>query len=79
MSKLCCEIMPEEEIETWVRSLPKLPTIEDAKVILNEAEIINPGTENQFIKGCMGNKYRDAVTVLELEYMQIKKLLEEKG
>lgn len=33
------------------------------KVIVGgeEFEVINPGTENEFVKGCFGNRYRDAV------------------
>lgn len=73
------ELMSKEDFSAWLKSLPPMPSVEDAKTILMNSEIINPGTEYAFIKGCFGNKYRDAVMVLESEYRQIKELLEEKG
>lgn len=73
------DIIPEEEITTFLENLPPSPSVEEAKEILKNSEIINPGTENEFVKGCFGNRYRDAVMVLEQEFCEIKKLLEEKG
>jgi len=47
--------------------LPPLPTYEEARKIVDNAEIVNEGTDHEFVKGCFGNKYRDAVTVLQME------------
>lgn len=41
---------------------------QEARSIVENAEIINPGTEHSFVKGCYGNKYRDAVEVLAFEH-----------
>ncbi len=72
-------IMSPEEFKTWLAALPEIPSVEQAKEILKNSEIINPGTDHSFVKGCFGNKYRDAVMVLSSEFQQIKELLEEKG
>jgi len=45
------------------------PTYKEAKRIVENAEVINEGTENEFIKGCYGNKYRDAVTRLGMTWL----------
>ena len=79
MSGLLDEIMPPEELVAWIGSRSNMPSVEQAKEILRNSEIINPGTDCAFVKGCFGNKYRDAVMVLESEFRQIKSLLEEKG
>ncbi len=46
-----------------------LPTYKEAKEIVDNAEIINEGTENEFVKGCYGNKYRDAVMRLGMTWL----------
>lgn len=32
--------------------------------IIESAEIINPGTDHSFVRGCFGNKYQDAMGIL---------------
>ena len=49
--------------------IPPLPTYEEARKIVDNAEIVNEGTDCEFVKGCFGNKYRDAVMVLDMEWL----------
>ena len=49
--------------------MDSLPTYKEAKEIVDSAEIINAGSENEFIEGCYGNKYRDAVTRLGMTWL----------
>lgn len=61
------EIISDEEIEAFVKALPAMPSLEEAREIVNNAKIINKGTNAEFVEGCFGNRYRDAITVLQLE------------
>lgn len=39
-------------------------TLEEAKDIVENSEIINPETEHSFVKGCYSKRYNDAMQVL---------------
>ena len=45
------------------------PTYKEAKEIIDNAEIVNKGTEYEFVKGCYGNRYRDAVVRLGMTWL----------
>lgn len=45
------------------------PTYEEAKAIVENAEIINKGTENEFVKGCYGHRYQDALLRLGMTWL----------
>ena len=49
--------------------MDKFPTYKEAKKIVEEAEIVNAGTEHEFIKGCFGNRYRDACMRLSMTWL----------
>ena len=46
-----------------------LPTYKEAKEIVDNVKIVNKGTDNEFVEGCFGNKYRDAVTRLGMTWL----------
>ncbi len=46
-----------------------LPTYKEARKIVDNVEIVNEGTEHEFVKGCYSNKYRDAVTRLGMTWL----------
>jgi len=58
----------QPEIKALLKSIKEnpLPTHEEAKAIVEGAEIINEGTAHAFPRGCFSLRYKNAITVLNM-------------
>jgi len=45
------------------------PTYKEALAIVENAEIVNEGTDHEFVKGCYGHRYQDAVMRLGMTWL----------
>ena len=58
--------------------MPPLPSYKEAVKIANGAEIINEGTDHEFVKGCFSHRYQDACMAIGLEESRRRRLREKR-
>ena len=61
----------ENNIQALLRKIEDnpFPTYTEAKVIVDNAEIVNEGTDYEFVKGCYSLRYKNAVLRLNMTWL----------
>jgi hypothetical protein len=53
----------------WIMEEYKFPTYAEAKEIVDNAEVVNPGTPYEFVRGCFSTRYKDAELRLSMTWL----------